>query len=74
MLAMRSAIRAGCVALAVVTVLLGAAYAWLKFSPRRVPMGQRPLATLSSDSLAEFKATFNVAEGNVRILALLSPT
>ena len=62
------------VALVAVILVCGAAYGWLKLAPRRVPAGQRPLATLSSDTLAEFRATFNAAEGDVRVLALLSPT
>jgi hypothetical protein len=62
------------VVLTAVIVLCGAAVAWLKLAPRRVPTGQRPLATLSSDSLPGFRAAFNAADGKVRILALLSPT
>ena len=62
------------VALAAVILLCGAAYAWLMLAPRRVPTGQRPLTTLSAESLAGFRDTFNPAEGEVRVLALLSPT
>ena len=64
---------AGAVAV-VAIVLLGAAFAWLRCSPRRVPPGQPPLATLGPGSLAEFRDTFNAGEGNVRVLAMLSPT
>ena len=62
------------VALAAVIVLSAAAYAWLRLAPRHVPTGQPPLTTLSSESLAGFRDTFNSAEGEVRVLALLSPT
>ena len=51
-----------------------AALAWLVFAPRSVPPGQPPLATLDAGSLAAFKAAFNAADGEVRILAMLSPT
>ena len=71
---LKRSIIAASVALAAVIVLCAATYAWLRFAPRRVPTGQRPLTTLSSESLAGFRDTFNTAEGEVRVLALLSPT
>jgi len=51
-----------------------AVVAWMKFSPRRVPPGQPPLATIGAGSVPAFKDAFNAAEGQVRILAMLSPT
>jgi hypothetical protein len=51
-----------------------AAFAWLKLAPRRVPPGQPPLATLGSGSLPMFRDAFNAADGEVRVLAMLSPT
>ena len=71
---MKKAIKTTVVALAVVMVLGAGAFAWLKLSPRRVPEGQPPLSTLEAGSLADFRATFNAAEGEIRVLALLSPT
>jgi hypothetical protein len=71
---LKKALIAALVALAAVIVVCGAAFTWLKFAPRRVPAGQRPLTTLSSASLASFRDTFNAGEGQIRVLALLSPT
>lgn len=51
-----------------------AVYAWLKLAPRRVPVGQPPLATIRADSVPAFRDTFNAAEGEVRLLVMLSPT
>ena len=51
-----------------------AGLAWLKLAPRRVPAGQPPLSTLDSRSLPAFRDTFNASEGELRILAMLSPT
>jgi hypothetical protein len=62
------------VAGAAIVLLATAAFAWLRWAPRRVPAGQPPLATLAPDSLQGFHATFNAAHGRVRVLALLSPT
>jgi hypothetical protein len=56
-------------------VLAGAAvFSWIKLAPRRVPEGQPALATLTPDSLAAFRDSFNAAAGEVRVLAMLSPT
>ena len=57
-----------------VVVICAGVFAWLKFAPRRVPPGQPPLATLGAGSLSVFKDTFNAADGEVRVLAMLSPT
>lgn len=62
-------------ALVAAAVVVGVAlFAWLKLAPRRVPPGQPPLAVLSSGSLPEFRDAFNAGDGEVRVLALLSPT
>lgn len=59
---------------AVVTVVCLAVFLWLKYSPRRVPPGQPPLASIAAGSVPAFRDAFNAAESEVRILALLSPT
>jgi hypothetical protein len=75
---MHPTVRAGLkiAASVVATMLLVAvgACAWLKWSPRTVPAGQPQMAALDAKSLPGFRAAFNGAEGNVRILAMLSPT
>lgn len=53
---------------------LTAGLSWIQLAPRRVPAGQAALVTLAADSLPEFRRAFNAAEGEVRVLALLSPT
>ena len=50
------------------------AYAWLQLSPRRVPEGQPPLTRLRADSLPAFRDAINASEGEVRVIAMLSPT
>ena len=64
-------------AILVLTAILGVAAAallWIALAPRRVPAGQPPLVTLDPDSLASFRDAFNASPGEVRVLALLSPT
>jgi hypothetical protein len=51
-----------------------AVFAWVTWAPRRTPAGQPPLATIRADSIPAFRDTFNAAEGEVRVLAMLSPT
>ena len=58
----------------VVVVACAAAVAWMKLAPRRVPPGQPPLSTLDSGSVPAFRDAFNASEGEVRVLAMLSPT
>jgi hypothetical protein len=55
-------------------VVCVAAFGWLKLAPRHVPSGQPPLRTIESASLPAFRNAFNANEGEVRILAMLSPT
>ena len=64
---------AGC-GLAILVLVAVATGAWLKWSPRSVPSGQPALAHLGADSLPSFRSAFNEGAGEVRILALLSPT
>ena len=59
---------------AVAALLVTAAAAWLRWAPREVPAGQPPLAILGADSVPGFRAAFHGSRGEVRILALLSPT
>jgi len=67
--ALRIAALAGIGALA-----LAAAFAWWKWAPRQTPEGQPPLATLHTASLGSFRDTFNAGSGEIRVVALLSPT
>jgi len=71
---LRKAIFAFLIFVAAVACALGGALAWYKLAPRRVPEGQAALLTLDSGALPEFRDAFNAAEGEVRVLALLSPT
>jgi len=70
----RTALKSALVFLAAIVVMAVAALAWLKLAPRSVPPGQPPLATLHAHSLPAFRDAFNAGDGEVRILALLSPT
>ena len=70
----RSLLRSLLVVAVVAVVALGGALAWLKLAPRRVPAGQPALGALAADSLPAFRDAFNAAAGEVRVLALLSPT
>ena len=69
-----SAVRRILFLLAGIVVLCLAAFAWMRWAPRRVPQGQPPLATLGENSLPAFREVFNANEGQVRIVAMLSPT
>jgi hypothetical protein len=60
-------------ACAVAVIGLGAA-AWYRWSPRRVPAGQPPLADLSRTGLAPLRDAFNAASAETRVLLLASPT
>lgn len=71
---LKSVLKIGFVLATTVIALCLGAVAWIKFAPRRVPDGQPPLATISRQSLPMFRAAFNAHQGEVRILAMLSPT
>jgi hypothetical protein len=51
--------------------LVGAAGAWYAFSDSATAS---ELTVLDSASFAQFKDDFNASAGNVRVIALLSPT
>ena len=51
-----------------------AAFAWVRFAPRRVPPGQPPLSVLTANSLPAFRGAFNAQSDQVRLLVMLSPT
>jgi len=65
-------ITAGCLVAA--TLLLVGAHLWLQYAPRRVPEGQPPLQRLDGESVATIRQAFNSGHGQVRLLALFSPT
>ena len=71
---MRVAAKALLVPVVALLAVCAAAYAWLQLSPRRVPEGQPSLTRLRADSLPAFRDAFNASEGEVRVLAMLSPT
>ena len=50
------------------------AFGWARFATHNVPAGQAPLSHLDAAALEMFKAEFNRAAGETRIIALLSPT
>lgn len=70
----RTGLKAALALLGAVVVICTAAFAWMKLAPRRVPVGQPPLAMMDASSLPVFRDVFNTAEGEVRVLAMLSPT
>jgi hypothetical protein len=59
------------VAVAVVLVLLAAAYLW---GPGSAPRGQEPVVTLSEGNLGEFEKAFDAETDVPRLVLLLSPT
>jgi hypothetical protein len=60
---------------AVAVGVLGAGgFLYYRYSPRRVPSGQPPLADLSATTLDDLRAAFNAASDRKRLLLLLSPT
>ena len=62
------------VALVSVIVALLAAAAWYEFGGHRTAAGQPPLAELNAGSLEQFRADFNAAADQPRMILLLSPT
>lgn len=70
----RRVIKVLLVLVASTSVVLAGLFLSMKYAPRHVPTGQAGLVTLGPDSLPAFRDAFNAAEGEVRILALLSPT
>jgi hypothetical protein len=70
----RTAFQAILVLLAAAVTVAAAVVAWMVLGPRRVPAGQPPLTILEAGSLPAFREVFNASDGEVRVLALLSPT
>ena len=70
----RTAINVVASIVGVAVLVCGAAWTWMRFAPRHVPPGQPPLSRLDAASLPAFKSAFNASAGDVRVLALLSPT
>ena len=50
------------------------AAAWYQFGGHRTAPGQPPLAELNARSLEQFRADFNAAADQPRMILLLSPT
>jgi len=63
--------RAIFVGIAVLVVLLAAAYLWW---PSSVPSGQEPLVTLSNANFTKFEKAFDADSNMPRMVLLLSPT
>jgi hypothetical protein len=59
---------------AVLVAVVAAFFAYTTFADRSTPAGQPPLAEVNQQSLETFKSDFNRARGQVRVIALLSPT
>jgi len=64
--------QAGTAGVIVATVL--ALFGYSTFADRSTPVGQPPLAEVNQQTFETFKNDFNGARGQVRIIALLSPT
>lgn len=64
--------RSRIVILAVVIVLLGAAFYFL--FPGRAPAGQPDLVVLDAHALSQLRDEFNRTPESLRVIALLSPT
>jgi hypothetical protein len=58
---------------AIVAALLLAGIIYL-YSGGQAPAGQAPLQTVTAQNVGEIKSAFNAANGDVRVLLLLSPT
>ena len=44
------------------------------YGGHQVPPGQPPLANLTAETMPGLKDAFNAANGNVRVVVMLSPT
>lgn len=55
-----------------IAAVVGAA--WYQFGGHRTAEGQQPLADLNAASLDQFRADFNAAVDQPRMILLLSPT
>jgi hypothetical protein len=70
----RAVLKVGASVVVAILVVCLTAFAWMTFAPRRVPPGQPALSTLDASSLRAFRDAFNASDGEVRVLAMLSPT
>lgn len=68
------AVRALGFTLVAILVVAGAWVVWIKSSPRSTPAGQPGLSHLGAQSLPELRDAFNAAQGQRRLVVLLSPT
>lgn len=50
------------------------AFSVYRYTPRRTPPGQPPLAHVTPESFEDLRAAFNLSRDEVRVFALLSPT
>lgn len=62
------------IVLVAVIVALLLAGAWYQFGGNRTAEGQPPLAELNAATLEQFRADFNAAADQPRMIVLLSPT
>jgi hypothetical protein len=58
---------------AVLTALLIAAAMYL-YGGSQTPAGQPPLRNVTAENVADIRNEFNAANGDVRVLLLMSPT
>jgi hypothetical protein len=70
----RTAVKAVSISAAAAVVVFVTAFIWARVAPRHVPQGQPPLSMLDASSFSTFRGAFNGAEGEVRSIAMLSPT
>jgi hypothetical protein len=66
--------KTGAAILGAAILALAGALAWIRYAPRRVPAGQPSLAVVDDRSIEPVRAAFDAGAGEIRILALLSPT
>jgi hypothetical protein len=59
------------IGIAAALIVVAASY---KLSPRQTPPGQPPLVYLNNQNVEEFRAAFNAAVDQTRVLAMVSPT
>jgi len=57
-----------------VILAAGLALAYVKYAPRRTPVGQPPLAAIRNGDLTPFTRAFDAGAGSTRVVLMLSPT
>jgi hypothetical protein len=55
-------------------LVAGLALAWVRWAPRNVPEGQPDLVVVRAGSIDPVREAFNRGAGEIRVLALFSPT